>query len=495
MNQSVDSLQQVPSYVLRAAPHNAKVDLHLNETIRKLAAKLPDSLADMARALGKVESFSEYDPAANIANAAVWSQLPQLLEAAPAVRKSFFEYASQHMPLPALARILRRMVKDPDTRLRSLATARLIASGIREVALPLSEEHLWDQSGWLYGLDSPDQVRRQGVRAQKKAGAAPLKNVAALRDLLGIKSSRQLGYFLLASDANEGPYTHFTIPKRDGGERPICAPKSQLRYVQRQILRKVLDGVAPHPAAHGFVQGRSTVTNAAPHVGAEVILKFDLTDFFPTIHYHRVIGLFGSLGYPVENGLFSSKDDSASIAPTLARLCVYTPTPHEWGRSALPQGAPTSPAISNLICRRLDARLTGLSQSNGGVYTRYADDLTFSFRSSDLSIGRFRWWVDQICHQEGFFVNQKKFRVIRKSQRQTVTGIVVNDALRIPRPERRRFRATLKNCELHGVDSQARGRASFRSYLRGFASYLNMVHPTEGAEYLRRVNQLLGPEE
>jgi retron-type reverse transcriptase len=182
------------------------------------------------------------------------------------------------------------------------------------------------------------------------------------------------------------------------------------------------------------------------------------------------------------------------VAPTLARLCCYTPDPHQWGNAVLPQGAPTSPSISNLVCRRLDARLTGLARRKGGVYTRYADDLTFSFKEDTVDLGRFRWWVDQICHQEGFIINHSKFRVIRRSQRQVVTGIVVNDELRIPREERRRFRAILHNCRKHGIESQARGHARFTAYLRGYASYINMVHPEEGAVLLEQVNKLLGPE-
>jgi hypothetical protein len=236
------------------------------------------------------------------------------------------------------------------------------------------------------------------------------------------------------------------------------------------------------------------VTNAEQHTGAELLLKFDLSDFFPTIHYYRVVGLFASLGYTVGDGRFHSDDEATQVAPTLARLCCYAPDPHAWGNAVLPQGAPTSPAISNLMCRRLDARLDGLARRNKGTYTRYADDLTFSFRDKALELGRFRWWVDQICHQEGFFVNQAKFRVIRASQRQVVTGIVVNDELHVPRDARRRFRAILHNCRTHGVASQARGHPRFAEYLRGFASYVHMIQPDEGVELLRQVEELLGPE-
>src|SRR5262249_34842620 len=154
-------------------------------------------------------------------------------------------------------------------------------------------------------------------------------------------------------------------------------------------------------------------------------------------------------------------DESIQVAPTLARLCCYTPDPYKWGTAFLPQGAPTSPAISNLACRRLDARLDGLAKHKGGIYTRYADDLTFSFRQPPGELGRFRWWVDQICHQEGFYVHQGKFRVIRSGQRQIVTGIVVNDDLRVPREARRRFRAILHNCRRHSIQSQAGNNPRF----------------------------------
>src|SRR5262249_1538340 len=189
-----------------------------------------------------------------------------------------------------------------------------------------------------------------------------------------------------------------------------------------------------------------------------------------------------------------SSDAATQVAPTLARLCCYTPDPKQWGKALLPQGAPTSPAISNLVCRRLDARLTGLARRNGGGYTRHAPQPTLSRRKKDINLGRFRWWVDQVCHQEGFFVNQGKFRVIRASQRQLVTGVVVNAELRVPRDVRRRFRAILHNCRTHGLESQARGHPRFGAYLRGFASYVNMVHPEEGADLLREVDALLGPE-
>jgi retron-type reverse transcriptase len=492
----MNPLESAPAWLLRPLPANAAADEALNARIDELGRKLPGSLPQIHGALDKVRAYREYDAAANRAAAHVWRALDQFYASGSApLRASLLAFADEHLAEAARARVCRRLIKDPILRVRSKARKLVERGGFREVALPRTADGDWDASGWLAGADGkPLSRHRQGSRVLARHGLPEMPTVGALRQLLGVKSSRQLGFFLLATDQDDGPYTRFAVPKRDGGERTICAPKKQLRWVQRQILDKVLAPVPAHAAAHGFLPGRSIVTNAAPHRGAALLLKFDLTDFFPTIYFYRVVGLFAGLGYAVGNGRFAAADDSTHVAPTLARLCCYTPAPREWGNAVAPQGAPTSPAISNLVCRRLDARLAGLAARNKGVYTRYADDLTFSFKAPGLDLGRFRWWVDQVCHQEGFFVNQKKFRVIRASQRQVVTGVVVNDELRVPREERRRFRAVLHNCRTHGLESQARGRAGFAQYLRGFASYIHMVHPEEGTELLREVEALLGPE-
>jgi RNA-directed DNA polymerase len=486
-----------PPWLLRPLPTNATVVKKLTETIDRLGTKLPDSLEELHKVLWAVKADSQYDDAANRASALVWASLECFLTSPrEQSRLALIAFAAEHMVEQAQARIFRRLVKDPAMPVRNRARRAIRETRIQEVALPLNtKEAGWDPTGWSQGTQDVRLGRHpQGTRVQKRAGVPPIATVADLRQLLGIRSPRQLGYLLLATDADDGPYTSFVIPKRDGSERPICAPKKQLRWVQRQILDKILANVEPHDAAHGFITGRSTVTNATPHKGSALLLKFDLTDFFPTIHYYRVVGLFARLGYAVGDVRFRSADDSLSIAPVLARLCCYTPDPTLWRNALMPQGAPTSPAISNLVCRRLDARLAGLAERSQGVYTRYADDLTFSFKTTTLGVGRFRWWVDQICHQEGFFVNQRKFRVIRASQRQVVTGIVVNDELRVPRDERRKFRAILHNCRMHGVESQARDHPRFLDYLRGFASYIHMVHPEEGEELLRQVEELMGPE-
>jgi retron-type reverse transcriptase len=497
------SATNAPAWLYLPLPANADPDPQVLARIEQICSRLPDTFPQLQKDLASVRAMASYEPAANRANELIWGQFEALLTHTDGKHRiALVRHALEHMPPRAVARILRRLAKDPDMEVRTAVKNAIKKAKIKEVALPQKRGgDDWDPSGWT--LPGGDQARvtrhKTGKRQQEKVGVPVLANLEQLRKLLHIKSPNQLGYFLLASDFKNGPYTTHTVPKRDGSDRKICAPKKQLKWVQRQILKHILVKVPPHPAAHGFVNGRSTVSNAHPHVGAELVVKFDLKDFFPTMHYFRVMGLFASLGYPTGNCLFGTDDESNQIAPVLARLCCYTPKPDKWGSATLPQGAPTSPAISNLVCRRLDARLDGLAKRNGGVYTRYADDLTFSFKTAELNLGRFRWWVDQVCQQEGFTINQEKFRVIRDSQRQVVTGIVVNDALRVPRELRRNFRAILRNCEKNGVEAEAakhpafKGNAgAFKQWLRGFAAYLNMVQPETGAALFRRVNELLG---
>jgi retron-type reverse transcriptase len=484
-------------------PANAAEDKALHKQIEQHCTKLPESFKKLQDALDGVQSLATYEPAVNHANELVWEKFEELVtDPEGKHRIALVRYAVAHMPGRAAARVLRRLAKDPDMEVRSNVARAVKKSKIREVALPRSaKKGEWDTSGWLLDTTETKVTRHKtGKRVLERHGLPPLATLSDLRKLLNIKSPNQLGYFLLASDHKDGPYTTHTIPKRDGTDRQICAPKKQLKWVQRQILKHILSKVPPHPSAHGFVNGRSTVSNATPHVGAELVVKFDLKEFFPTVHYFRVVGLFASLGYPVGNCMFGTDDESNQIAPVLARLCCYTPDPKKWGTAVLPQGAPTSPAISNLMCRRLDARLGGLAEANKGHYTRYADDLTFSFpKAEGLNLGRFRWWVDQVCQQEGFVVNQDKFRVIRDSQRQVVTGIVVNEKLRVPRELRRELRAILHNCVKTSVKEQAKRHPRFKGkvgafaqYLRGIAAYLNMVQPEHGAELLRRVNEIIG---
>jgi retron-type reverse transcriptase len=455
--------------------------------IWELSRGLPHNFSAMMRRLRWNRGRAAYEVMLPFAMGLLTDRVAALAADPP---EELFELHDIALPEVVYARVARQCAKHPDPRMRRASAMLVRTRRLDDVALPLAPGEPWDPTGWRRGM-TPRAIHTHasGTRRQQDVGVPPLATIAELRELLGVASPAQLGFFLLASDSSDlEPYHTFYIPKRSGGARLIAAPCEDLLHTQRAILSEILSKLPTHPAAHGFVPGRSTVTNAAPHVGKRVVIKFDLADFFPTLRYWRVVGLFASMGYPVGRLCFATQDEDTEVATTLARLCCYVDDYLKVSRAYAPQGAPTSPAISNLICRTLDKRLHNLAASMDGDYTRYADDLTFSFHDTPpKGIGRFRWWINQICQQEGFVVREDKFRVVRSSQQQRVTGIVVNDSLSIPRKERRRLRAIVHNCERHGLASQARGRPGFASWLLGYASYVKMVHPDEGGDLLARV--------
>lgn len=392
------------------------------------------------------------------------------------------------------AQHLRKMIKDPDTAVSSAARAGVAALGIADVAPPDRRAGTprypgpmvlggWNPTGWSFGLNKDHWAFRAHRAARKtppKMDLPELKTKKELAALLGVKVSKLNSLSRPGTGPGSG-YVEFEIPKRTGGVRRICAPRAPLKKIQRTILDKILAKMPTHGAAHGFIEDRSTVTNASPHLGAAIVVRIDIENFFPTVHYRRVFGFFAS-HYGDEVSRFLTQ--LTTHRPKMADGTVVWP-------GALPQGAPTSPAIANLVCRRLDARLTALANKLSANYTRYADDLTFSFRDPPARMGRFLWWVNAILQQEGFTENVKKRRIMRKGNRMAVTGLVVNDKVGIPRDERRKFKAILQNCKRHGVESQARGRENFPAWLRGYAAYVRMVHPKLGEKWQREVEALL----
>jgi retron-type reverse transcriptase len=218
-------------------------------------------------------------------------------------------------------------------------------------------------------------------------------------------------------------YRRFTMPKRSGSPRSISAPRDGLKALQRRILRRVLGRLARHPAALGFERGQSIVTHARCHVGRAVVVRMDLKEFFDSTTAERVGRYFRAIGWDKE------------ASRLLVRLCT--------DRNGLPQGAPTSPRLSNLVNYRLDARLAGLARKLAAIYTRYADDLTFSFATDDpAAIHAAIRSAKLIVEAEGYRLHQrKKLRIRRRHGRQLVTGLVVNERVNLPREVRRRLRA------------------------------------------------------
>ncbi|WP_374006481.1 reverse transcriptase domain-containing protein [Delftia lacustris] len=347
------------------------------------------------------------------------------------------------------------------------------------------------------GEAPPAAGERRQADPQRLArhGLPELADAAQLADAMGITVAelRFLGFHREVARTHH--YHSFTLPKKTGGERLISAPMPRLKRAQYWVLDNILGKVPAHDAAHGFLAGRSIVSNAAPHAGHDVVINLDVKDFFPSIAFGRIKGVFRHLGY------------GEAMATLLALLCSENRA-QAWqvdgeklfvgGKArerVLPQGAPTSPMLTNLLCRRLDRRLLGLARQLGFVYTRYADDLTFSASGEAArdNVGRLLGRVRWILRDEGFTPHPDKERVMRKGRRQEVTGLVVNaDKPGVSRETRRRLRAALHRATQASAGKPAhwQGQAAQPSQLLGLAQFVYQVDPVQGGPLLGQARQL-----
>ncbi len=285
-------------------------------------------------------------------------------------------------------------------------------------------------------------------------------------------------------------YVHFKMAKKTGGFRAISAPKPQLKRLQYWILENILNKVAVSQEAHGFVSNKSIVTNAMPHIGKAVVINCDLENFFPTLGYPRVKGLFRSLGYSAEVAtvlaILTTEAETKEVLLDGEKLYLYT------GKRYLPQGSPASPMITNLICRKLDKRMVGIAKTLDFTYTRYADDMTFS---SDAygNINKMMFWIRGITQEEGFILHPNKTKIMKKGSRHEVTGVVVNEKLSINSRELKKFRALLYQIEQEGIEGKTwHGKSeNLMASVWGYANFIKMVDADKGAKYLSQVKKLL----
>ena len=322
-----------------------------------------------------------------------------------------------------------------------------------------------------------------------------IESLGGLADWLSL-SSTELEWFAelkeLGNKLRKPKLQHYRyrmLPKRRGGVRLIESPKPRLKHLQRRILAGILDRIPAHPAVHGFVKGRSIVTFASPHVGQRVLLRLDLQDFFPTFPAARVQAFFRTLGYPdnVASRLGGICTNSVARDVWTIRPPEIDPAPWNearilYARPHLPQGAPTSPALANLIAYRLDGRLSALAKSVGAAYTRYADDLAFSGGEAfNRVVERFSAHAAAIALEEGFRVNHRKTRIKRSGVRQHLAGLVVNEKINLCRNSLELLEAILTNCVRFGPESQNRARVpDFRAHLEGRIGFVAMVNRAKG---------------
>ena len=249
-----------------------------------------------------------------------------------------------------------------------------------------------------------------------------LQTPAELAAALGLSVTKLRWLCFHTEAATRVHYVQFEVPKKSGGTRTLSAPHQTLAAAQQWVMEHILMKLPVEPPAHGFVPGRSTLTNAKPHAGKDIVVNVDLKSFFPSVGFARVRHLFSRAGY------------SGAVATLLALLCTECPRRKVMyegttyfvatGPRGLPQGACTSPAASNQVARRLDRRLGGLARKMGLEYTRYADDLTFSAGPGfGGRVGYLLARVRHVASDEGFSLNPKKTRVQRPNARQAGNGV------------------------------------------------------------------------
>lgn len=310
---------------------------------------------------------------------------------------------------------------------------------------------------------------QRGIRLAEAEQTSPKRKSNFVSDLATVikVDSSELGLLCDRWKKLDGDYHRSRIRKRRGGYREILAPAPLLKSVQRAINAEILTKAELHPACHGFRKKHSIVSNAVPHTGQEIVINIDLKDFFPSISAARVYGVYKSLGHPVDEARY------------LTRLSTY--------KEHLPQGAPTSPMLANLVCRRLDSRLAGLAKKHGANYTRYADDLTFSGPRRIVGTMPF---IRQVIAEEGLTISEEKVRLTGRGNRQEVTGLVVNQAVNVPRETRRRLRAALHHLTQGKPITWNHEEVSV-SNLQGHVAFVKSVQPDLGRKLRRKLKKFL----
>ncbi|MDJ0845182.1 MAG: reverse transcriptase domain-containing protein [Crocosphaera sp.] len=292
-------------------------------------------------------------------------------------------------------------------------------------------------------------------------------------------------------------YTTFKIPKKSGGHRLITTPQTSLKIIQNKLNQVLSSVYKVKPSVHGFAIKKSIVTNAKIHIKQRYILNLDLQDFFPSINFGRVRGLFIAKPY----------NCTQEVATILAQICCYN--------NQLPQGAPTSPIISNMICARLDSQLQKLAKKYRCIYTRYADDITFStsrfkfphrlaYFSQDSETFVLSDELRTVIKDNGFSVNLSKLRLQNRYQRQEVTGIIVNEKLNVKRKYIRQVRAILHAWKTYGLENaeaefykkfndnndDMKSRDCFRKMVKGKINFIGLVRGETDHIYLKFLKQL-----
>ena len=285
-------------------------------------------------------------------------------------------------------------------------------------------------------------------------------------------------------------YFQFKISKRNGDERVISSPCLKLKEIQKKLNIELQQIYKARNSVTGFVKNRNIITNARKHLNKKIVLNIDLKNFFDQVHFGRVKRLFMSQPF----------NYSHEVATVIAQICCFD--------NKLPQGAPTSPVITNMICYKMDKQLQDLASKSKATYSRYCDDITFSFTTKKISkailaeknelvIGTH---LENIITSNGFEINLNKIRVYNHFQRMLVTGIKVNEFPNVNREYITKIRAMLHAWEKYGYDNSRNtfireymtprqkrfsSPPEFRNVLRGKLNYLKMVRGKRDHLYIK----------
>lgn len=351
------------------------------------------------------------------------------------------------------------------------------------------------------------QVLRRAAQPLVQRGLPVLFTYGHIAHVTGIPSELLLR---LASRAMD-PYRVFPIRKRSGGLRHICAPVPELGRVQRWVQHHILNSDAAlrmlSPQSMAYAPGRSHVKNATRHLGAEWILRLDISRFFEAISERQVYQVFRDLGYgsmvafvlcrictrvlplQIDGRHFDERSFKWSAGPRAGQILQYPVLGH------LPQGAPTSPMLANLVCRRLDQELSTLASDMGLVYTRYSDDMVFSGDFNQRQDAQsFLSKAAKLVLRNGFVLNQSKTAIKGPSARRIVTGLTVGgDKLKLPRPYKHKIRQELHYLATFGLDGHcarigAENRLSYLQRLFARIRYVRYVEPSVGESFLRQLH-------
>ncbi|MDB4905090.1 MAG: hypothetical protein JWQ63_4371 [Mucilaginibacter sp.] len=287
-------------------------------------------------------------------------------------------------------------------------------------------------------------------------------------------------------------YKFYEIKKRTGGLRQIVVPHLNLRMVQQFINLEILQKVPINRNAHGFINKKSIRTNAVQHIDKEAILNLDLLKFFDSISERRVYGIFKSLGYTNNLSIDLAKLSTVVLPNDYynkfseCQLKLYRELVPE-NTAVMPQGASTSPALSNIILRRLDHRFDKLSQKLNVSYTRYADDITFSGNFNALPSIKL---LKHIIKTEGFFINWDKVGIYKKGRRQIVTGLTVSNGVHVHRNFKKEIKKHIYCCRVFGVQEHLKyckldDKGLYKEWLLGKIYYINSIEPKAAEKFLQ----------